>query len=380
MNETGSIAVDLLIESTGGGSARHVLDLFDQLLQRGHSPRLIYSMLRSDSLFQERLSRIDPARAIRLDMSRSPHLTDLLVATRLRKISSQNGRRSQRLLHAHSTKAGFIASMVHQSYAATIFTPHAYRGMDPTLSPMKRCALATAEHIISRSHNNVIAVSPDEEKYALRIGVRRGRLACIPNGVDPSLILQKAEAGRVARCKPGIVLGFVGRLAYQKNPLTFLECVKLVHRQQPHTRGVLFGDGPMDGQVRSFIATNGLGEIIDCPGQIDFVSRLHDIDIMVHTSRYESLPYVFLEACAVGMPIVSVRNAGSETIFPESRRLIGAPSDAKAIAADILRMMESEDAMKAARKESLDAVKRFSITVMVDAIEKIYRANLGATF
>lgn len=366
--------VDLMIESTGGGSVRHVMDLFDALRARGRDARLIVSTLRSEQPFLDWLAGIDPARVIRLDLRRGPHPSDLAALRTLRRTLAGGGR--GRLLHAHSTKAGFIGALAGGLYGGALFTPHAYRGMDPTLRPAQRRALRTIEYALSRPYARIVAVSPEERDYAADIGLDPSRLRYVPNGVDIAAIAAAAGTPR-PRAEAGPAIGFAGRMVHQKNPLAFVEAFALVRAQRPDARAVMIGEGDLEPEVDAAIARLGLGGAVTRLGHVNLVERLHDMDVMIHTSRYESLPYVLLEACAVGLPVISVRNAGSEAIFGSEADLVAESSDAAGIARRILAFLASPEAAAAARAESLAAGRRFSIETMVDAIEGLY-AETGA--
>jgi len=366
-----SLPIDLLIESTSGGSVRHVLDLFDELIERDHDVRLVVSMLRTDDLFMQRFEKIDPRRKVIINMRRSPHPSDVTAIAKLaRNLRSLNHRR---ILHAHSTKAGLIATGVRPWTAGTLFTPHAYRGMDPELSIGKQIALGTVENLISRFHDRVFAVSPAELDYCKAIRLDAKRVKYIPNGVKIEEIAKIARSRHVPRLQADPVLGFVGRMTYQKNPMLFLRTVIELRKEFPKIRGIMLGDGPLLDGVRDFIKANGLAEAVEAVGHVNTLDRLLDMDIMVHTSIYESLPYVLLEACAVGLPVVSVRNAGSEAIFGKQMELVSDIQDAAALARACADLLRSPDALERASKLSRAAGEQFTIETMTNAIEEQYR-------
>lgn len=367
MQDAGPLGVDLMIESTGGGSVRHVMDLFEALRARGRDARLIVSTRRSEPAFLNWLAGIDPARVLRLDLRRGPHPSDLAALRRLRRYLGGAGR--GRLLHAHSTKAGFLGALACGLYGGALFTPHAYRGMDPTLGSAQRRALRLIEYGLSRPYGRIIAVSPEERDYAAEIGLPADRLRYVPNGIDMAAIA--AAAGEPRPRPGGPAIGFAGRMVHQKDPLLFVVAFALVRAERPEVRAVMIGEGDLEQEVDARIATLGLGAAVDRLGHVPLVERLHDMDVMVHASRYESLPYVLLEACAAGLPVISVRNAGSEAIFGAEADLAGV-EDAARLARRILDFLADPGAAEVAKARSLAAARRFSIETMVDAIEGLY--------
>ncbi len=363
------LGIDLMIESTGGGSVRHVMDLFDALLARGHDVRLIASLARSEPQFLDWLAQVSAERFIRMDMRREPHPSDLGAALRLRSLL---GPTKDRILHAHSSKAGLIAQTLRRRYRATLFTPHAFRGMDRSLPRTRGRVMRNVDHWLGRPHDRIIAVSPEELDYARDIGLSGDRLRYVPNGIDPDFIARAAGPVRPRGDGP-LKVGFVGRLVHQKNPMAFIEAFALARRQRQDIHAVVIGAGPLEAEVTRCVTSHGLDGSVSFLGPVNFVQHMREMDVQVHTSRYESLPYVLLEACAVGMPIVAVRNAGTETVFGRDADLVSNCTDADAIADALLSVVSSEDRMRSSGQRSQEAGARFSIATMVQEIEALYR-------
>lgn len=365
------LRIDLMIESTGGGSMRHVRDLHDALCARGHDLRMIVSLMRAEPAVQEWLAALPPERVIRADTPRAPHPRDLpLVLDLRRRLKAEGG---ERLLHAHSTKAGILAAMLRGCTAGMVLTPHAYRGMDPALTPMRRRVIGLAEAAFSMRMDHVIAVSPEEEEYARDLGVRSERISYIPNGIDVPGLEAQAVALRAAEVpvpRNPPVLGFVGRFTRQKNPLLFIETFTQLRRAVPELRAVMIGDGEMMGALQARRTELGLEAVLDLPGALDFTREMQRMDVLVHTSLYESLPYVLLEAGAGGLAVVAVRNAGSEAVWPGAGLTEHTP---EALTAAVLPLLTSQEALEAARARSRAGAARFSIEEMAMRTEAVYR-------
>jgi len=85
--------------------------------------------------------------------------------------------------------------------------------MDPRLSPLKRLFYQAVEWALSKATDRIIAVSPEEQRHAIRFGLSRSRVILIPNGIEP---VPFPPMGVVRRelCLPEDcrVVGFIGRL------------------------------------------------------------------------------------------------------------------------------------------------------------------------
>src|SRR5208282_766883 len=245
--------------------------------------------------------------------------------------------------HAHSTKAGMIGSLLRSRVRASIFTPHAYRGVDATARRLSRAFLRVAERAYSKGYDRVLTVAPAEMEYARSIGIRGEALRCIPNGLDTGQI-RFPEVFERRRPRTGrLCLGFVGRLVYQKNPILFLEVLAQVVRRGRDARAIIVGDGPMRGAMSHVARRLGIAARIDWRGDTPASPWMQEMDVLVHTSIYEALPYVLLEACADLLPIVATSNCGSEAVL-RSRlpgNIASAPEPSE-MASILLSLVEDE--------------------------------------
>src|SRR5206468_2322219 len=90
---------------------------------------------------------------------------------------------------------------------------------DPGLARWKRLMYLLIEVLLSRCCARIIAVSPEEQRAASRLGIGEPRLICIPNGVGSLEFTARDEARRaIGVGQQEVVVGFVGRLVGQKAP------------------------------------------------------------------------------------------------------------------------------------------------------------------
>ena len=92
--------------------------------------------------------------------------------------------------------------------------------------------------------------------------------------------------------------------------------IQLLKRGLP-VRACIIGDGPLRLHLQEFASQLGIAEHIDWRGAVLAVEEMGHIDVLVHTSHYESSPYSLLEAVAANVPVVAVQNGGSCSIFEE---------------------------------------------------------------
>ena len=373
-NSSCTLEVDLLLETGGGGSGRHVIDLYKGLRARGWDARLLLSARRADPNFKAELAQLPPEHLTFLDMHRSPHFSDLLVMARIRQRFLRSGRRH--LLHAHSTKAGILGCALSRLDVKTVFTPHAYRGMDPLLKRPTAVALNRIEAAITSPYDRVIAVSPDEEAYIAALGIAEKRISYVPNGVDPIDIRTRVAQPRQHDAP---VIGFVGRMVYQKNAALFLKAFRVLVDRGLDVRAMMIGDGPLRESLMQEAREANISHLIDWLGDVPSVEHLGRMDVVVHTSLYESLPYTLLEAAAASVPIVAVDNSGSRAVLGEHLpEAVLTGNNPAYLARAIVTLLGNATERRRHIAALQEVSRRFTVERMVDSTIDVYEAALAS--
>lgn len=369
-----------ILEATGGGTARHVVDLGEGLAQRGVEVHLAYSPLRMDFIMREGLERLRKAgvRLLELPMRRAPHPSDLWALWKLWRYLKDEG--PFHLVHGHSSKGGGMARLLGYMGVKVVYTPHAFVTKSPTLSAMERWVYAWVERALTHKTDVLIAVSQDEAKEAVRLGFHPERIYLIPNSVHLGPAPGPMEKGEELRKKMGIpvgapVVGFVGRLAPQKNPLLLIKAFALVQKKYPDATLVVVGEGPLEGLLREEVKGLGLEGKVHWPGVMDGRMAMRMFDLFALPSDYEGFPYVLLEAMAEGLPVVTTRVGGSEELISDGKNGFIVPvRDPEALAEALSRLLSDENLRRQFGRKSLERVQAFSVDKMVEATLEVYGA------
>jgi glycosyltransferase involved in cell wall biosynthesis/O-antigen/teichoic acid export membrane protein len=200
------------------------------------------------------------------------------------------------------------------------------------------------------------------------IGLRRGSLATIPNGVpDDARAIRTASASTSAP-----VIGMISRIDEQKGVELLVQALTML----PGTTAVVVGEGPALPQIRLLAERLGVSGRLHTPGfELDARLRLRDFDIFVLPSRMEALPLSILEAMLARLPVVaSDVGSVSEAVLDGETGLLVPPDDLNALVAALSRLL----ADRALRERMGDraravALERFCAPAMARAYEDIYR-------
>jgi glycosyltransferase involved in cell wall biosynthesis len=154
------------------------------------------------------------------------------------------------------------------------------------------------------------------------------------------------------------------------NPLM---AIKVLHRLRsivPEAMLVMAGpDKGMLDATKRLVADLGLREAVAFPGFLGAQDKRrygNDADIFMTTNRIDNMPVAVLEACAMGLPVVSTKVGGVPDLLEDGRTGLLTPDDDAAAMADaIVRLLQdrelsgrlSRNGRQLAESCSWDAVK-----------------------
>ena len=104
------------------------------------------------------------------------------------------------------------------------------------------------------------------------------------------------------------IISFIGRFVSEKNPVLFVDIARNVLARLPNykLKFVMAGDGPEFDKVRNTLNKYGIKDYFTLTGMIDnVVELLADTYILLVVSKREGIPFVILEAMAMGVPVIS---------------------------------------------------------------------------
>ncbi|KRF23264.1 glycosyltransferase [Phycicoccus sp. Soil803] len=109
-----------------------------------------------------------------------------------------------------------------------------------------------------------------------------------------------------------------GRLSPEKNHERLIRAFDIVHRQEPNTRLVIMGSGPLERSLVSLTKELGLSRAVKFTGQVgNPYAVMAQSDCFVLSSDYEGQPMVLLEALTLRLPIVTTRFPSVRGSLPE---------------------------------------------------------------
>nr|WP_210341663.1 glycosyltransferase family 4 protein [Rhizobium setariae] len=366
-----------VLEPSGGGSGRHFVDLCKGLSARGHDVTAIYSPLRAEERFIGELQALRLSAVHAVPMTRSPSPSDFKAWQTIASIIEQGGPFD--IIHGHSSKAGALTRMRKPGrHIPRVYTPHAFRTMDPTLGKNGRRIFGGIESLFGRYLTDaLICVSVDEKRHAIEaLGIAADRLHVIINGVSPPPSGRQLEIRqRLGVRKGAFVFGAVGRLSRQKAPERLIDAFSRIARERPEAELVMIGSGELEGAVRSQIRASGLEPRIHLDSEVNGAEAMQAFNALVMPSRYEAMSYVMLEAAASGLPLILSDVGGASTVLNNGANglLVANSDDPTELANAMLKV--SDRCRYASMLAAANARKHlYELESMVDETERLYRS------
>jgi glycosyltransferase involved in cell wall biosynthesis len=139
------------------------------------------------------------------------------------------------------------------------------------------------------------------------------RLVLWPRGVDGRLFRPDRPGRDVVRRALGfgpdeVVIGYVGRIAVEKNVTFLAEALARVAAECPDARFLFVGDGPARAEVERRMGPQA--RFVGYRSGDDLADHYAAADLFAFSSVTETFGNVVLEALASGLPVVALRAGG----------------------------------------------------------------------
>lgn len=359
-------------QSLGGGE-RHLADLANGLVVRGHE---VFAALRPRSALNEELSKGAKENITTLPLRNSLDAQSARALARLvRKAEIQ-------IIHAHMARDYPLAAYAaHRNPGARlIMTRHV---LFP-LNRLHRITFSKASRIIAVSQAVASQLRADKIAPAEKISV-------VLNGIDVGRFTRAREQFNRQEFlrswklpEQGLLVGTVGELTPLKGHQDFLQAAAHISKQIPACNFVIAGidhspDRKNEEQIETLIDELNLRERVRIVKWQDDLAKLYcAFDVFVSASHTESFGLAIVEAMASRTAVVASETAGAREIIHHGETgLLTAIGNPNELAAAIQSLLDDAAArLRLAEAAQRDVAVRFSVERMVEETEKIYRASL----
>jgi glycosyltransferase involved in cell wall biosynthesis len=368
-----SLKILHILRAPLGGLFRHVVDVAQGQIERGHRVGLIVDSTTGGPRANAMLSELAPRLSLgikRLPIKREMGPRDIPA---LWRISRWVNAIKPDVLHGHGAKGAALARLTPSAPdAIRAYTPHGgslvycpgtlkgsfYRSLERLLNPRTDLFLFESSYIADL-YRTVI----DRPQATVRV-VRNG--------------IAEAEFEPVAPGPDATDIVCVGELRPVKAMDVLIEGLGILQKSGRRVSATIAGEGPDAAKLQAQVDRLGLADQVrfigHCPARKAFsMGRM-----LVIPSRAESLPYVVLEAAAAGLPIIATDVGGVSEIFgPQTAALIP-PDDIAALIGAITAAIDDPEQMHRVAQALKTRVRsEFSLSTMVECNLAAYREAIA---
>jgi len=352
-----------------GGIFRHILDLANGQVDRGHHVGIIADSLTGGQRAEAALAAIAPRLALgvhRLAMRREPFPTDVLVWAHFMRLIRQL---KPDVLHGHGAKAGaFVRLKTGSKGTIRVYTPHG-GSLHYPLNTIKGALYSRLERALMNSTDLFLFESTfARDTYQRTIGTPKALVRCVFNGVTAE------EFDPVVKADDATDVVYVGEFRHIKGADLLIDAVARLHADGKPVTLTLAGDGEELEALKAQIQTLGLTEAVRFIGHVKARYGFSKGDVLVVPSRGDSMPYVVIEAAAAGIPMVAANVGGIPEIFGSHTEALFAPNIVSAMADAIEIALEDPEAAQARARSLRERIfLHFSQEAMVEGVLAGYR-------
>lgn len=234
-----------------------------------------------------------------------------LFAERVREILMEG----YDVLHLHTSYwTGFLIEEIAKEAGVPKIIVHSHSTSVDVNEPEKR------ENLLKRHEEVKQAFSPDlatdfcacswkAADWLFGEQIPRNKIRIMKNAIEVERFRFNPEVRERIRTELGLgnslVLGTVGRLAYQKNHTFLIEVFQEFHKKHRNAKLIIVGDGDLRRNLENQICKNGLEDMVLLLGWKPAVENyLQAMDCFLLPSRFEGLGIAAVEAAASGLPCI----------------------------------------------------------------------------
>jgi glycosyltransferase involved in cell wall biosynthesis len=233
--------------------------------------------------------------------------------------------------------------------------------------------------------DHVVCVSRAVQDYLASAGVPVAMLSTIPTGVDtdrfdPAAVepILRAELNLPADAP---LIGTVAILRMKKGYQDLIAAIPRVLAAVPAAHFVFAGDGPQRGNIERALADANLNARVHLLGLRSDIPRvLKSLDVFVLPTHQEALGTSYIEAQAMGVPVIGTRVGGVPDTLREGETGLLVPAHEPSALADAIIALASdrEQRQRMSKAGRSWVLEEYTVQRMAERMHALYERLLAA--
>jgi len=295
------------------------------------------------------------------------------------------------VIHAHDWLVTHTAVTLKEHLdlplVATIHATEAGRHQGWLPGDMNKC-IHSVEYWLAHEATKVVVCSAYMRWEVNRLlELPEDKVEVVQNGVDSNVWHAMPRAVAQARSRyagEGPVVGFAGRLVYEKGVQDLIAAMPRLRAKHPGLRVVVSGDGPFKPDLQEEVRGRRLQRAVSFTGFLgagQLPAVLAAMDTVVVPSIYEPFGMVALEAAAAGAPIAVAQTGGlTEIVEPGVTGMTFPAKDPDSLAEAVSVLLADDDlADKVAREARTMVAERYGWNTVARRTVETYATAIRQT-
>jgi len=282
------------------------------------------------------------------------------------------------ILHIHGTRAGSNTLVqALRKNIDSIYTVHGW-SFHTGLSELTYKIRVFSEKFLVKKADLVVCGSQSDINTGKKLEPN-AKFKLIYNSIDTIVYNPESDVTDLREelgfSESDIIILFIGRLTFQKDPKTFINAAKMVLNEIPDAKFLMIGEGELRRECIDLAKTLDMeDEIKFLPFRKDVKDILHSTDIFVLPSLWEVVPLALLEAMAMKKAcIASNINGTNEALKDNENGLMFETGNFADLSKKIIKLINDkwlrEELGEAARAS---VIKQFNLKRLVKENEEVY--------
>jgi exopolysaccharide biosynthesis polyprenyl glycosylphosphotransferase len=285
------------------------------------------------------------------------------------------------IVHTHSSVAGVVGRLAALAAGIPVIIHHVHGwALHDGMKPVTKAIYVALERLCARFTDRIITVASPDIRKGLNEGIgKKEKFTLIHNGIDLDKFRKpvneqklRAELGLAPYSK---LVGMIGRLDQQKNPLDLIRVAAIVVKSCPDVQFLILGDGSLRPECEKLIDELGLQERFILLGFRNDVPKILPIlNLTAMSSLWEGLPLAFMEAMSAGKPVVANDVDGVSDIVVNGETGFLVPAhEPEAMAERIVRLLQDDELYQNMSRMAQERSEQYSLLRMMEQLDSLYQ-------
>ena len=283
------------------------------------------------------------------------------------------------ILHSHLVRSDIMAALIKEFFNRKLFlisTKHGYQEkvmcdyIKKDFKIPKNLLYYITKYVLHKINVN-LAVSKYIADFFINLEFTAASFPVVHHGIDiPCKLFQDKKNN-------GYEIIIIGRLEILKGQNFVIEALPQILKYFPECKLTLVGNGSYEHKLKKLVEKLKLGDKVSFLGfQKDPYEFIANADIILIPSLAEAFGLVFLEAMAIGTPIIAFDvPAGNEILINGKTGLLVPVGDVEAIAEKCISLFSNiEERYKLAYNAHQDYLQNYTKQAMVENTQIFLRS------